>query len=186
MSAAYLEKRVATRLRIDARAVASLVVVAASCTQFCLLASISFAEVTRRSLSWDFAVYYRGEIDPQPFEELGWPGQVFRPFEWGQVMYGGLGGAVGEGVEGRGLQAVDRADIDHPRRALVAGPSGLEDVERVVRGAGPWLARRAAVVVEIAPHQARAAQECARGAGFDDVEVLPDLAGRERVLVARR
>ena len=24
-----------------------------------------------------------------PFEELGWPGRVFRPFEWGQVMYGG-------------------------------------------------------------------------------------------------
>ncbi len=38
---------------------------------------------------WDFAVYYRGEIDPRPLEELGWPGRVFRPFEWGQVMYGG-------------------------------------------------------------------------------------------------
>lgn len=75
MSAAYLEKRVATRLRIDARAVASLVVVAASCTQFCLLASISFAEVTRRSLSWDFAVYYQAFYliahgHPRAFESL--------------------------------------------------------------------------------------------------------------------
>jgi predicted nucleotidyltransferase len=43
----------------------------------------------RPDSDWDFAVYYRGEIDPRPFEELGWPGRVFRPFEWGQVMYGG-------------------------------------------------------------------------------------------------
>jgi predicted nucleotidyltransferase len=44
---------------------------------------------SRPDSDWDFAVYYRGEIDPRPFEELGWPGRVFRPFEWGQVMYGG-------------------------------------------------------------------------------------------------
>jgi predicted nucleotidyltransferase len=43
----------------------------------------------RPDSDWDFAVYYRGEIDPGPFEELGWPGRVFYPFEWGQVMYGG-------------------------------------------------------------------------------------------------
>jgi predicted nucleotidyltransferase len=43
----------------------------------------------RPDSDWDFAVYYRGEIDPRPFEELGWTGRVFRPFEWGQVMYGG-------------------------------------------------------------------------------------------------
>lgn len=43
----------------------------------------------RPDSDWDFSVYYRGEIDPRPLEELGWPGQVFRPFEWGQVMYGG-------------------------------------------------------------------------------------------------
>ena len=43
----------------------------------------------RPDSDWDFAVYYRGEIDPRPLEDLGWPGQVFRPFEWGQVMYGG-------------------------------------------------------------------------------------------------
>jgi predicted nucleotidyltransferase len=43
----------------------------------------------RPDSDWDFAVYYRGEIDPHPLEELGWSGRVFRPFEWGQVMYGG-------------------------------------------------------------------------------------------------
>jgi predicted nucleotidyltransferase len=43
----------------------------------------------RPDSDWDFAVYYRGEIDVRPFDELGWPGRVFRPFEWGRVMYGG-------------------------------------------------------------------------------------------------
>lgn len=43
----------------------------------------------RPDSDWDFAVYYRGAIDPTPLEGLGWPGHVFRPFEWGQVMYGG-------------------------------------------------------------------------------------------------
>ena len=36
------------------------------------------------------------------------------------MVHGGLGGAVGEGVEGRRLQAVDGPDVDHPRR----GPLG--------------------------------------------------------------
>jgi predicted nucleotidyltransferase len=43
----------------------------------------------RPDSDWDFAVYYRGDIDVRPFEQLGWAGRVFRPFEWGQVMYGG-------------------------------------------------------------------------------------------------
>lgn len=43
----------------------------------------------RPDSDWDFAVYYRGRIDVEAFENLGWPGRVFRPFDWGQVMYGG-------------------------------------------------------------------------------------------------
>jgi len=43
----------------------------------------------RPDSDWDFAVYYRGDIDVGVFEELGWTGRVFRPFEWGRVMYGG-------------------------------------------------------------------------------------------------
>jgi hypothetical protein len=40
-------------------------------------------------------------------------------------------------------------------------------------------------VVEIAPHQAAAAADLARAAGFADVDVRPDLQGRLRVLVGR-
>lgn len=43
----------------------------------------------RPDSDWDFAVYYRGEIDVSVFEDLGWPGRVYRPFDWGRVMYGG-------------------------------------------------------------------------------------------------
>jgi len=72
-----------------------------------------------------------------------------------------------------------------PREALIAGPTGLEAFEVIVGGASEWLAERSALVVEIAPHQAGAASALALRAGFGDVTVRPDLAGRERVLVAR-
>jgi hypothetical protein len=41
-------------------------------------------------------------------------------------------------------------------------------------------------VVEIAPHQADAAVDAARRAGFGDARTERDLAGRVRMLVARR
>jgi release factor glutamine methyltransferase len=72
-----------------------------------------------------------------------------------------------------------------PAQALVAGPTGLEGIEAVVTGAAGWLARPGSVVVELAPHQAAEAAGMAREAGFDDVHVADDLAGRARVLVGR-
>jgi release factor glutamine methyltransferase len=73
-----------------------------------------------------------------------------------------------------------------PHQALCAGPTGLEAIEAVLAGAPRWLAPRSALVSEIAPHQAGPAGGLARAAGFSEVEVRSDLAGRERVLVARR
>ena len=72
-----------------------------------------------------------------------------------------------------------------PRQALVAGPTGLEALEAIVSEAPSWLAGRAALVAEIAPHQSGAAKSLALSAGFSDVVVHNDLAGKERVLVAR-
>jgi release factor glutamine methyltransferase len=90
--------------------------------------------------------------------------------------------------EWAGLDPEVRAE---PRGALVAGPghggvAGLADVEAVLEQAGHWLGRPGAVIVELAPHQARAAQERARQLGYDEVRVEADLAGRPRALVARR
>ncbi len=72
-----------------------------------------------------------------------------------------------------------------PHQALVAGPSGLEALEAIVSEAPAWLAGRSALVAEIAPHQSGAAKSLALSAGFSDVTVRNDLAGRDRVLVAR-
>ncbi|MHB1889579.1 MAG: peptide chain release factor N(5)-glutamine methyltransferase [Acidimicrobiales bacterium] len=83
-------------------------------------------------------------------------------------------------------EQLEPAVRDHePRMALVAGEAGTEMIEAIVEKAGRWLAPWGALVVEIAPHQALFAAEAAHGAGFGEVEVLRDLAGRERVLVAR-
>jgi release factor glutamine methyltransferase len=72
-----------------------------------------------------------------------------------------------------------------PSDALVAGPSGLEAVEVILDRAAHWLAPRGSVVIELAPPQGDAAIDRAAHAGLDAV-VHPDLAGRSRVLVARR
>lgn len=72
-----------------------------------------------------------------------------------------------------------------PAGALRAGPTGLEDVERIVAEAPAWLARPGVLVVELAPHQAGPAITLARDAGFTSAEARLDLTGRERMLVAR-
>jgi len=72
-----------------------------------------------------------------------------------------------------------------PPGALIAGPTGLEAVSTILDGAPRWLRRPGAIVVEIAPHQADRALQLAREAGFNEVDVQPDLAGRPRALVGR-
>ncbi len=73
-----------------------------------------------------------------------------------------------------------------PETALVAGPTGTEDLARIVTEAPAWLSPAGSLVLELAPHQTEAMVVEARSAGFADIEVCPDLAGRDRVLVARR
>jgi release factor glutamine methyltransferase len=72
-----------------------------------------------------------------------------------------------------------------PAGALVAGPRGDEDLSRIVAEAAAWLAADGALVVELAPHQAAGVAALARDGGFVDVEVRPDLSGRDRMVVAR-
>jgi release factor glutamine methyltransferase len=73
-----------------------------------------------------------------------------------------------------------------PIDALVAGATGLEQIERIVTDAPAWLEDDGALVCEIAPHQSDAVIRLARDAGFADVHLRQDLTGRDRVLVARR
>lgn len=86
-----------------------------------------------------------------------------------------------------GLRAADTSVRDwEPPAALASGPTGTEALVEVVSAAPGWLAPTGVVVVELAPDQVPAVTAVARGAGLHDVEVRADLAGRDRVLVARR
>jgi release factor glutamine methyltransferase len=84
------------------------------------------------------------------------------------------------------LAGLDRVVRDwEPRAALVSGPAGTEALHEIVTTAPEWLAPAAVLVCELAPAQAAGLAQLARRVGFADVEVRRDLAGRDRVLVAR-
>jgi len=72
-----------------------------------------------------------------------------------------------------------------PSDALLAGADGLSDLRRIIAGAPAWLAPGGTLVVEMGETQADAVRALAAAAGFADVRVEPDLAGRPRALVAR-
>jgi len=85
-------------------------------------------------------------------------------------------------------EALDRELFAEPRTALVAGPSraghdGLADLECIIDGAPSFLAPRAVVVLECAPHQCDDLAELARSLGT--VEIVQDLAGKNRGVVIR-
>ena len=74
-----------------------------------------------------------------------------------------------------------------PREALVPGPTGLEAIEQHRAHRAPaWLRPDGVLVVEIGETQGEAAVALARDAGFATADIHPDLAGRDRALVARR
>lgn len=73
-----------------------------------------------------------------------------------------------------------------PVEALFAGADGLDDLRVIIAESPAWLAPHGVLVAEIGATQAAAVVSLAREAGFTDAEVRPDLAGRDRILVARR
>ena len=77
-----------------------------------------------------------------------------------------------------------------PLGALVArdsgGTEGFADLALVITGAPQWLAPGATLVCEHGDMQREAVVRCAKEAGFTGVTDLDDLAGKPRILVARR
>lgn len=73
-----------------------------------------------------------------------------------------------------------------PADALFAGDDGLDDLRLIIAQSPGWLAAHGVLVAEIGATQADAVMALAAAAGFAHVEVRPDLAGRDRILVARR
>lgn len=84
--------------------------------------------------------------------------------------------------------ALPRDVRDHePRAALVAGPSGVEIVERLAAAAGERLAPGGWLLVEIGPTVAAAAEHAISSiAGLVPGPTLKDLAGLPRIVQARR
>jgi release factor glutamine methyltransferase len=77
-----------------------------------------------------------------------------------------------------------------PRSALLAGPDGLDVYRALIPECSPRLSRyaeqmRGALAVEVGEGQAPAVAELMRTAGLGEVEVRRDLAGIERVVIAR-
>lgn len=67
-----------------------------------------------------------------------------------------------------------------PKIALTPGQSGLEAIEVIVRESTRWLFPGGALVVEISPEQEQATRSLFDKWGFLEVDVLLDLAGRQR------
>jgi len=110
--------------------------------------------------------------------------------DWYDALSVELGGQIDVVVSNPPYVAADEplpAEVREwePVSALVPGPTGLEAYEAIVAGAPSWLRSEGSLVLEIGATQGDAVSSIARGAGFADVEVHPDLVGRDRVVVAR-
>ncbi|MFQ5536749.1 MAG: peptide chain release factor N(5)-glutamine methyltransferase [Gemmatimonadota bacterium] len=74
-----------------------------------------------------------------------------------------------------------------PAAALFAGPDGLEVVRAVVTEAAAWLEEGGLLALEVGMDQAPRVVEMLEDAGgYHDLRVRRDLAGRDRVVLARR
>jgi release factor glutamine methyltransferase len=73
-----------------------------------------------------------------------------------------------------------------PRRALVAGPTGLEAIEGLLGDIAVGELAADAIALEVGAGQAPMVEELLRRAGLDRTERRRDLAGIERVVVGRR
>ena len=72
-----------------------------------------------------------------------------------------------------------------PHHALFAGPDGLDAIRRLVADAPGWLRPGGWLILEIGADQGPAVAELLADHGYRDVEIRPDLAGRDRVAVGR-
>ncbi len=86
-----------------------------------------------------------------------------------------------------GDPAVERVvHLHEPARALYAGPDGLDAIRILAADARHWLCVGGWLVLEIGTGQGGAVIDILVGAGLLGVEVRPDLAGHDRIAVARR
>ena len=73
-----------------------------------------------------------------------------------------------------------------PHLALTPGGDGLDPYRAIARGAGARLMPGGRLLVEIGPTQGAAVTALFRAAGLDEVRILPDMDGRDRVVAAMK
>jgi hypothetical protein len=76
---------------------------------------------------WDFGLYYRDRLDPADIVALGWPGRVFAPGEWGDIVNGGAWLTIG----GTKVDLIYR-DLDEVLRWTAAANAGQFEIHREV------------------------------------------------------
>jgi release factor glutamine methyltransferase len=160
---------------------------AIACSLVAELPGVSVVATDLSPAALEVAKLNRARLDPREADRI-----EFRFGDWYSALDPAMAGRVDLVVanppyiaasEWRGLDPVVR-DFD-PFDALIAGETGREAIEEIVKGASAWLRDGAPVVVEIAPDQAPAVTAFAAGCGVREIDVRRDLAGRDRVVVAR-
>lgn len=74
-----------------------------------------------------------------------------------------------------------------PKAALIGGADGLEALRRIAESAAEYVRAGGLLALEVGWGQAHAVREWLEASGdYDDVEIRKDLAGKDRVVLARR
>ncbi len=111
---------------------------------------------------------------------------------WFAALPAELKGTFGIIVSNPPYIATDDPEVEpavhqwEPADALYAGPDGLDAVRVIAQGALEWLAPGGRLVLEIGARQGKVVAELLHSVGLTDVEVRADLAGRDRIAVARK
>lgn len=85
------------------------------------------------------------------------------------------------------MRNLDKEVLDHePHLALSGGPDGLTFYRRIVSEAQRHLSPGGCLLMEIGCKQAAAVEELCAFEGFTEIKTVKDLAGRDRVVTARR
>ncbi len=90
------------------------------------------------------------------------------------------------------IAAAEMNDLQHevrlfePEGALTDGADGLSAYRIIARGAVDYLTPNGRLIFEIGPTQGAAVTAMLESAGFTDLQVIPDLNGRDRVVVGKK